>query len=134
MESSKRLKLPIKVGRHNIDISARLYPKEGDSIVDLLIPVKTRETEGGGHSHIFTRDIMSAINDIKRELTNYHIAVIIIAENWSSLEMKGIDDAIDLIFHFNMSPNAFLGFDDENQIKLNKYISGILNGNSNGQN
>lgn len=118
----------IKVGRHTIDISAKLYPKVGDDIVDLLIPVKTRETEGGGHSHLFTRDITSAITDIKAELRNFHIAVIIVAENWSVSEMKVIDDAIDLIFHFNMSPNKFIGFNDDTQIKFNRYIEQIFNG------
>lgn len=123
----------IKVGRHTIDISAKLYPKVGDKIVDLLIPVKTRETEGGGHSHLFTRDITSAITDIKAELQNFHIAVIIVAENWSVAEMKVIDDAIDLIFHFNMSPNKFVGFDDDSQIKFNRYIEQIFNGNFDSQ-
>lgn len=118
----------IKVGRHTVDISAKLYPKEGDDVVDLLIPVKTRETEGGGHSHLFTRDIISAITDIKTGLENFHIAVIIVAENWSVAEMQVIDDAIDLIFHFDMSPNKFVGFDDSSQIKFNRYVEQIFNG------
>lgn len=118
----------IKVGKHTIDVSAKLFPKKGNSFVSLLIPVKTRETEGGGHSHIFTRDITAAITDIKKELDNYHIVVIIVAENWSISEIKAIDTQIDLIFHFNMSPNKFFGFDEESQIKLNKYIEIVLGG------
>jgi hypothetical protein len=31
------------------------------------------------------------------------------------------------IFYFERSPNNFEGFDDESQIKLNKYIESILN-------
>ncbi len=118
----------IKVGRHTVDISAKLYPKDGSEAIDLLIPVKTRETEGGGHSHIFSRDILSAITDIKKELSNYHIAVIIVAENWSIGEISTITGEIDRIFHFNMSPNRFFGFDDSSQIDFNKYIEEVLKG------
>lgn len=118
----------IKVGRHTVDVSAKLYPKNGNEAINLLIPVKTRETEGGGHSHIFSRDILSAITDIKKELDNYHIAVIIVAENWSVSEISTITNEIDQIFHFNMSPNKFHGFDDDSQITLNKYIENVLKG------
>ncbi len=118
----------IKVGRHTVDISAKLYPKNGSEAISLLIPVKTRETEGGGHSHIFSRDILAAINDIKKERGHYHIAVIIVAENWSVSEISTITEEIDEIFHFNMSPNKFHGFDDKSQIILNKYIENVLKG------
>ena len=118
----------IKVGRHTVDVSALLYPRNGSTPINLLIPVKTRETEGGGHSHIFSRDILSAITDIKKELDNYHIAVIIVAENWSVSEISTITNEIDQIFHFNMSPNKFHGFDDESQIVFNKYIEKVLKG------
>jgi len=117
----------IKLGRHTVDVSAKLHPKKTtDEIESILIPVKTRETEGGGHSHLFTRDIITAITDIKKEVDNPHIIVVIVAENWSPTELTTIDDAIDLIFHFNMSPNKFVGFDDESQIKLNKYIESLF--------
>jgi len=118
----------IKVGRHTVDVSAKLYPKSEGEAINLLIPVKTRETEGGGHSHIFSRDILSAISDIKKELDSYYIAVIIVAENWSVSEIATITDEIDQIFHFNMSPNKFHGFDDASQITLNKYIENVLKG------
>lgn len=116
----------IKIGKHTVDVSARLIPKVGNEIFNILIPVKTRETEGGGHAHLFTRDITSAITDIKKEMKNHHILAVIIAENWSPSEITTIDDAIDLIFHFNMSPNKFLGFDEESQIVLNKYIEKLF--------
>jgi hypothetical protein len=118
----------IKLGKHTIDVSADLTPKNGTEKVSLLIPVKTRETEGGGHSHLFTRDIITAISDIKKEINNYHIVVIIVAENWSASEIATIDNQIDMIFHFNMNPNKFRGFDEESQIKFNKYMTTILGG------
>jgi hypothetical protein len=94
----------------------------------LLIPVKTRETEGGGHSHLFTRDVIAAINDLKPASGSHRIIVVIIAENWSAAELQTIGAQIDLIFHFNMSPNKFMGFDEAAQIRLNKYIASILGG------
>lgn len=116
----------IKVGRHTVDVSALLYPQKDPFPIRLLIPIKTRETEGGGHSHIFTRDVISAITDIKAEKKNDQIVVVIVAENWSPREIETIDNAIDLIFHFNMSPNEFEGFDESAQIKLNQYIEKIF--------
>jgi nheIR len=117
----------IKLGRHTVDVCAKLYPKnKGGKVESILIPVKTRETEGGGHSHLFTRDIITAITDIKKEVENPHIMAVIIAENWSPIELVAIDNLIDIIFHFNMSPNNFFGFDDKSQVRLNKYIESIF--------
>ncbi len=116
----------IKIGDHTVDVSANLTSKADGKVLPILIPVKTRETEGGGHSHIFSRDIVAAITDIKKELPNYRIIVVIIAENWSAREITSITDQIDAIFHFNMSPNKFTGFDDSAQIKLNKLVEKVL--------
>jgi hypothetical protein len=116
----------IKLGKHTIDVSIELTPKNGNDIVHLLIPVKTRETEGGGHSHLFTRDLITAISDIKQNLVYCHTIVIIIAENWSESEITTIDCEIDLVFYFNMNPNKFYGFDEESQVRLNKYIESIF--------
>lgn len=118
----------IKIGRHTVDVSADLAPKMGAEQTRLLMPVKTRKTEGGGHSHLFTRDIITAISDIKAEAGRYHIVAVIVAENWSASELAAIDDQIDMVFHFNMSPNQFIGFDEESQVKFNKYIEAILGG------
>ena len=117
-----------KIGRHTVDVSAVLYPKDESSPIRLLMPIKTRETEGGGHSHIFTRDIISAISDIKSEKKQDHIVVVIVAKNWSPLEIRAIDKSIDIVFHFNMSPNKFGGFDEDSQVKLNQYIEQIFGG------
>jgi hypothetical protein len=118
----------IKVGRHTIDISAKLTLNKNNSPIYLHIPVKTRETEGGGHSHLFTRDLASAISDISSEDPTCHFAVIIIAENWSPIELKSIENNIDIVFHFNINPNTFVGFDDKAQIKFNQYIKRLFNG------
>jgi hypothetical protein len=107
----------IKVGRDTIDISVQLISKHNSNIENILIPVKTRETEGGGHAHLFTRDIISTITEIKKEMATPHLIVVITAENWAPEELTTIDASIDVRFHFNMNPNQFTGFDDKAQQK-----------------
>ncbi|MDJ1172723.1 hypothetical protein [Roseofilum capinflatum] len=116
----------IKIGNHTIDVSVKLIPSDGRPKQTLLMPIKTRETEGGGHSHLFTRDIIAAIGELKDDPQIYHIIVVIVALNWSISELGNMENKIDKLFYFNMNPNQFLGFDDPSQISLNKYIQGIL--------
>lgn len=117
----------IKIGSHTIDVSAKFTSNDDDlPDVNLLIPIKTRETEGGGHSHLFTRDIMQAISNLENDINYYHIVAVIIAQNWSSTEIVNINNDIDYVFHFKMNLNRFIGFDEDSQIKLNQYIGNIL--------
>jgi hypothetical protein len=54
----------------------------------ILIPVKTRETMGGGHANLFTRDIHKSIS-VARD-NGYKCIPIIIAESWGgNLESLG---------------------------------------------
>jgi len=46
----------------------------------ILVPVKTRETMGGGHANLFTRDIFKAIS-VAHE-NDYECLPVIIAESW----------------------------------------------------
>lgn len=121
----------IKIGRHTVDLSVVLTPKDNGPLVRLLIPVKTRETEGGGHSHIFTRDLAAAITDISAEEESARFIGVIIAENWSPSELQSIEDKIDIVFYFNMNPNKFFGFDEKSQISLNRYIETVFCGKYN---
>lgn len=116
----------IKIGNHTIDVSATLTPANGDATEIILLPIKTRETEGGGHSHLFTRDIIAAVRELQEDENRYYIIAVIVAQNWSISELGNITDRINLVFHFNLNPNKFLGFDEASQIQLNKYIQGIL--------
>lgn len=50
-------------------------------VSSILMPVKTRETMGGGHAHLFTRDIERPIRVAKGH--NYNCIPVIIAELWS---------------------------------------------------
>ena len=116
----------IKIGNHTVDVSATLVPINGDPTVTILMPIKTRETEGGGHAHIFTRDMIAAVRELKEDENKYHMVAVIIALNWSVSELDNIDDKIDRVFHFDMNPNKFFGFDEATQIELNKYVQEIL--------
>jgi hypothetical protein len=117
----------IKIGNHTIDVSVKLTPLDNSLPESLLIPIKTRETEGGGHSHIFTRDIIAAVRELKEDESKYYIVAVIVALNWSISELENINNQIDKVYHFNVNPNKFIGFDDASQIDLNRYIQGILN-------
>jgi hypothetical protein len=116
----------IRIGNHTVDISAHLLPMGGGPPEIILMPIKTRETEGGGHAHIFTRDLIAAIRELKADQNKYHMVVVIVALNWSVSELGNIGEQIDRVFHFDMNPNKFFGFDDKAQIALNKYVQDIL--------
>jgi hypothetical protein len=119
-------KKQIKIGNHTVDVSATLTPVGDGPTETILMPIKTRETEGGGHAHIFTRDIIAAVRELKEDENHYHMVAVIIALNWSVSELGNISDQIDRVFHFDMNPNKFFGFDENTQIELNKYVQEIL--------
>jgi len=117
----------IQLDNNTIDVSAEL---KNDNLKDyLFMPVKTRETEGGGHAHLFSRDIIAAVRDIKEKYPEARIALVIIAKNWSNNEIKSILNDLDVVFHFDMNPNRLTILDEESQKKINIYIEEVLNGN-----
>lgn len=66
----------------------------------ILMPVKTRETMGGGHALLFTRDIAKAIRAAHD--AGYECIPVIIAESWGGdLEALGCRHCIQL----DMNPN-----------------------------
>ncbi|AFZ13506.1 hypothetical protein Cri9333_2648 [Crinalium epipsammum PCC 9333] len=65
----------IKLGGETYDV--KVSGRRGT----ILIPVKTRETMGGGHALLFTRDIHKAIS-IANE-SGYNCIPVIIAESWT---------------------------------------------------
>lgn len=116
----------ISIGSDTIDVSARLIKDESTNY--LYIPVKSRETEGGGHSHLFSRDVIAAVNNIKINVPKAHIAVVIVATNWSNSEIESILKDIDIVFHFDMNPNELTILDDDSQREINVYIERVLEG------
>ena len=115
----------------SFDISAKVHDNETridgetyDVVVSgnnkqILMPVKTRETMGGGHALLFTRDIHKSISVAVSN--GYKCLPIVIAESWSgSLEDL---DCVDFIY-IDKNPNqisivqAILILELEGRVKL----------------
>ncbi|GHT93182.1 hypothetical protein FACS1894116_04660 [Betaproteobacteria bacterium] len=73
--------IDLAVGEQQITISDETYDVQvvsGKS--KILMPVKTRETMGGGHANLFTRDIHKTISVAQEN--GYLCIPIVIAESW----------------------------------------------------
>ena len=66
----------------------------------ILIPVKTRETMGGGHAMLFTRDIYKSILIATEQ--GYTCVPIVIAESWGG-DLESLDSA--LYIYIQANPN-----------------------------
>ncbi len=74
--------LPLTVGERQIRLGGETYDVQvsgGKSTI--LLPVKTRETMGGGHAFLYSRDIAGPINIA--EENGYGCIPIVIAESWT---------------------------------------------------
>ncbi len=71
----------IKIGADSFDVSANLFDSSGKCRRRILVPIKTRETEGGGHSHLFSRDVESAISVAKSASSDDYLVIIDIIGN-----------------------------------------------------
>ncbi len=116
---------PFKVRNRTYDVAAWLKKGSGEKQL-LIMPVKTRETEGGGHAHLFSRDIEQANVDILEDYPGSHIAFVIIAQNWSTAEIVHLGDKYEHVFYFDSNPNVFKGFDEPAQVEMNKLLERIL--------
>lgn len=116
---------PLKIQNRTYDAVVELKRPDG-TLRLLVIPVKTRETEGGGHAHLFTRDIEQANLDILSLHPDAIIAFVIVAANWSSEEIKGLEEKYQHVFYFDCNPVEFTGF-QEKQTEMNSFIEEVLN-------
>jgi len=66
----------------------------------ILIPVKTRETMGGGHANLFTRDIHKAIS--VAHANGFECVPIVIAESWGG-DLKALH--CDHHIYIQLNPN-----------------------------
>ena len=113
---------PLKVNNRTYDVVAILKREDGKNSRYIVMPVKTRETQGGGHSHLFSRDVEQANKEIIEEIGNVRIITTIIAQNWSAEEIEIQEGTYGSVFYFNQSPNSFNGFPKMSQVRLNKII------------
>jgi hypothetical protein len=118
----------VKIGNESYDVSANLLNKQGQRVRRILIPIKTRETEGGGYSHLFSRDILSAINTARYDNPDDYIDVIIVAKNWSMREAESLREIVDHLVIFDVAPGEFSSFNDEEQERFSRFIASVLTG------
>lgn len=118
----------VMIGNETYDVSVNLFDGHGQPTQRILIPIKTRETEGGGHAHLFTRDIKSAMNTAKFDNADDYLIVVIVARNWSEREKENIRKMVDHAVIFDLSPNEFIEFGDDEQERLNVFVESLLNG------
>jgi len=116
------------VGNETFDVSANLLNEQNKRVARILVPIKTRETEGGGHAHLFTRDITSAINAARFDNQEDFVISVIVARNWSEREAEAIRMLVDYAAIFDLSPNQFVGLSAEQQNGLNSFIATVLSG------
>jgi hypothetical protein len=116
----------VKIGRETFDVVIDLIRDNG-GVTRILVPVKTRETQGGGHAHLFTRDIKSAIGTAKRA-GDYFVIAVIVAQNWDTKEQGEVTSISDLALISDESPNAFEAFSAEAEAQLNEFFRGVLSG------
>ncbi len=124
----KVLNREVHIDTETFDVCVELIMPIEHSTERILIPVKTRETEGGGHSHLFTRDITSAITTAKASDTVNWVAVFIIAENWSQREQDRVTDIADFAVALKMSPGDFETVDDDTQQQFGEFVAKVLDG------
>lgn len=115
----------VMVGNESFDVSINLLDSRGYCVHRVLVPIKTRETEGGG---LFTRDVMSAISAVRFDNPNDYLNVVIVAKNWSDREAEKIRTVVDHAAIFDLSPNEFTEFSDGEQKRLNSFVAALLNG------
>lgn len=118
----------VSIENETYDVSINLIDGDGKSIQRILIPIKTRETEGGGHAHLFTRDIKSAMNTAKNANPDDYLIAVIVAKNWSEREKENIRKMVDYAAIFDLSPNEFSEFSNEEQVKLDMFVASLLSG------
>jgi len=118
----------VRVEGETFDVSVDLLGHNKEVQERILMPVKTRETEGGGHSHLFTRDIEAAIAAARRGGEANWVAAWIIAQNWSPRQTDHVAVLCDFTVALAMDPSNFRTVDPDTQNRLNRFIASVLDG------
>ncbi|GAB4155645.1 MAG: hypothetical protein Fur0021_23160 [Candidatus Promineifilaceae bacterium] len=114
----QQLNLPLQVNESQITINDETYDVavsgNGGS---LLIPVKTRETMGGGHAMLFTRDIYKSI--LVATESGHKCVPVVIAEAWGG-DLENLKS--ELYIHIQANPNQVAEIEPLLVEKLNDII------------
>jgi hypothetical protein len=110
--------LSLTVGEKQITLGDETYDVQVISASSkILIPVKTRETMGGGHANLFTRDIFKSISVAQEN--GFSCIPVVIAESWggdlNSLKCKNL-------VYIQANPNQI----DDISIKLANELEAMM--------
>ena len=114
--------LPLQVSRTQVQITDETCDVQitGES-GSLLIPVKTRETMGGGHSMLFTRDIYKSILVATEQ--GHTCVPIVIAESWTG-DLEGLES--ELYIYIQANPNQIAAIEPILAEKLSQDLLPLL--------
>jgi hypothetical protein len=94
-------RLQLKISEGQVRISEETYDVQViGNTKSILLPVKTRETMGGGHANLFTRDIFKAISVAHKH--GYECIPVVIAESWGG-DLKSLK--CEHCIHLQVNPN-----------------------------
>ena len=110
--------LSLTVGNTQVSLNEETYDVQVVSAHgSLLIPVKSRETMGGGHANLFTRDIHKSITVAQEN--GYDCIPVVIAESWTAnLTTLGCEHWI----HIECNPNQTEALVEQLRIELEKLV------------
>ncbi|MEL7445469.1 MAG: hypothetical protein AAGK02_06615 [Pseudomonadota bacterium] len=114
----KRMKVSVEIGKTEIRLGGETYDV---SVVgkggQILIPVKTRETMGGGHALLFTRDIHKSI--AVAHDAGFDCLPVIIAESWAGdLTTLACKDHV----YIDKNPNQIIEVEPLPAVELEKRL------------
>jgi hypothetical protein len=120
-------RLPLKVNDSQVKIKDETYDVQvvGKS-GSILLPVKTRETMGGGHSLLFTRDIYKSI--LVATDNGYKCVPIVIAESWVG-DLENLKS--ELYIYIQANPNQITAIEPLLKQKLEELLPLLVNINGN---
>lgn len=111
-------KIGLTVGDKQITLADETYDVQVISARSkILIPVKTRETMGGGHANLFTRDIFKSVSVAQEN--GYLCIPIVIAESWGG-DLKSLN--CEHLVYIQANPNQL----DEIAPKLASALESLL--------
>jgi low affinity Fe/Cu permease len=67
------------------------------------------------------------MNMVKQNKTDY-LMVVIVAKNWSKRETATLEGLLDYLVVIDQLPSEFVGFDNDEQLRLNRFIATVFNG------
>ena len=116
--------LPLRVVASQVAIDDETYDVQVDGEYGtILIPVKTRETMGGGHSALFTRDIFKSI--LVATGNGYICVPIVIAESWGG-DLEALES--EAYIYVQANPNQIITIEPILAQKIEEEILPLLRG------